>query len=107
MYMGRTGGGWQVYGPGEQKIAEGGGIHPDTEHQRNFIECLRSRKKPNASIDKARHSATLVHLANIAHRTGNRQLIFDGEKENFPGNDSANALLKADYRENYRLPEKI
>jgi predicted dehydrogenase len=107
MYMGRTGGGWQVYGPGEQKIAEGGGIHPDTEHQVNFIQSIRNRKQPNASMEQAHRSATLVHLANIACRTGNMQLLFDREHENFPGNDAANKLLKVDYRSNYSIPEKI
>jgi len=29
--------GWQVFGPKEQLVAQGGGIHPDTEHQINFM----------------------------------------------------------------------
>ena len=107
MYMGRTGGGWQVFGPGEQKIAEGGGIHPDREHQVNFIECIRNRKQPNASMEQAHMSASLVHFANIAYRTGNRQLLFDGQKEMFIDNDEANKLLKVPYRDKYVVPEKI
>ncbi|MBK8881816.1 MAG: Gfo/Idh/MocA family oxidoreductase [Bacteroidales bacterium] len=107
MYMGRTGGGWQVYGPGEQKIAEGGGIHPDKEHQINFIESIRNRKQPNASMEQAHLSASLVHFANIAYRTGNKQLLFDGQKEIFIDNDEANKLLKVSYRDNYIVPEKI
>ena len=107
MYMGRTGGGWQVYGPGEQKVAEGGGIHPDREHQINFIECIRNRKQPNASMEQAHLSASLVHFANIAYRTGNKQLLFDGQKEKFIDNDEANKLLTVSYRDNYLIPEKI
>jgi hypothetical protein len=107
MYMGRTGGGWQVYGPGEQKVAEGGGIHPDSEHQANFIECIRSRKQPNARMDQAHLSASLVHFANIAYRTGNKQLLFDGQTETFIDNEEANKLLKVTYRDNYIVPEKI
>ena len=107
MYMGRTGGGWQVFGPGEQKIAEGGGIHPDREHQINFIECIRNRNQPNAAMEQAHLSASLVHFANIAYRTGNRQLLFDGQKEKFIDNDEANNLLKVSYRDNYVIPEKI
>ena len=107
MYMGRTGGGWQVFGPGEQKIAEGGGIHPDREHQANFIECIRNRKQPNASMEQAHMSASLVHFANIAYRTGNKQLLFDGKKEIFIDNDDANKLLKVPYRNKYVVPEKI
>ena len=107
MYMGRTGGGWQVYGPGEQKVAEGGGIHPDREHQANFIQCIRNRKQPNATLEQAHLSASLVHFANIAYRTGNKQLLFDGKNEYFIDNDSANKLLKISYRDNYIVPEKI
>ena len=107
MYMGRTGGGWQVYGPGEQKVAEGGGIHPDREHQINFIECVRNRKQPNAPMEQAHLSASLVHFANIAYRTGNKQLLFDGQKEKFIDNDEANKLLTVSYRDNYLIPEKI
>ena len=107
MYIGRTGGGWQVFGPGEKKVAEGGGIHPDREHQVNFIECIRNRKQPNAHMEQAHLSASLVHFANIAYRTGNKQLLFDGQKESFIDNDEANKLLKVSYRDNYIVPEKI
>lgn len=107
MYMGRTGGGWQVYGPGEKIIAQGGGIHPDKEHQVNFIECIRSRKQPNSTVEQAHMSASLVHFANIAYRTGNRQLFFDGKKEQFIDNDEANKLLKVSYRDNYNVPDKV
>jgi predicted dehydrogenase len=107
MFMGRTGGGWQVYGPGEKKSAEAGGIHPDREHQVNFIECLRSRKQPNAPLEQAYLSASLVHFANIAYRTGNKQLLFDGDKEIFTGNDEANSFIKVPYRDNYVISEKI
>jgi len=107
MYMGRTGGGWQVYGPGEQIVAQGGGIHPDKEHQVNFIESIRSRKQPNSTIEQAHLSASLVHFANIAYRTGNKQLFFDDQKEKFIENDEANKLLRVSYRDNYSVPDKV
>ena len=107
MFMGRTGGGWQVYGPGEKLVAQEGGIQPDAEHQKNFIESLRSRKQPNANLEQAHFSASLVHFANIACRTGNKQLIIDPQKEEFIGNDEANRFLKVSYREHYVVPEKV
>ncbi len=91
--MGRQGGGWQVFGPKEQIVAQQGGIHSDKEHQINFIECIRSRKQPNSTIEQGHISATLAHMANIAYRTGNKQLLFDGENEKFIDNDEANKLL--------------
>lgn len=107
MFMGRTGGGWQVYGPGEKLIAQEGGIHPDVEHQKNFIDSIRSRKQPNANMEQAHLSASLVHFANIAYRVGNKQLLIDPQSEKFLGNDEANSLLKVSYRENYSVPEKV
>ena len=107
MYIGRTGGGWQVYGPGEKLVAQGGGIHPDKEHQINFIECVRSRKQPNSTIEQAHLSASLVHFANIAYRTGNRQLLFDGKMEKFIDNEEADKFLKVSYRDSYTIPDKV
>jgi predicted dehydrogenase len=107
MFLARHGGGWQVYGAKEQLIAQGGGIHPDKEHQINFIECIRSRKQPNANMEQSHMSATLVHMANIAYRIGNKQLLFDAATEKFVDNDEANKLVKKSYRENYQIPDRV
>jgi predicted dehydrogenase len=105
MYLGRHGGGWQVKGEDSKIIAQDGGIFPDVDHQKNFIESLRTRKKPNGDVEQGHLSACLVHFGNIAFRVGNRQLSFDGENEWFIGNDDANKLLKTSYRDNYKIPE--
>ncbi len=107
MYLGRHGGGWQVKGEDSKIIAQDGGIFPDADHQKNFIESLRSRKKPNGDVEQGHLSACLVHFGNIAFRMGNRQLLFDGENERFIGNDDANKLLKTSYRDNYKIPEQV
>jgi predicted dehydrogenase len=107
MYLGRHGGGWQVVGEDSQIIAQEGAVFPDVEHQKNFIESLRTRKKPNGDMEQGQLSACLVHLGNIAYRVGNRQLLFDGENERFTNNDEANRLLKSAYRDNYVIPDKV
>jgi len=48
----------------------GPGDRLDAYHVDNFIECLRSRKAPNADILEGHRSVTLCHLANIAYRVG-------------------------------------
>jgi predicted dehydrogenase len=105
MYLGRHGGGWQVKGEDSIIIAQDGGIFPDVDHQKNFIESLRTRKKPNGDVEQGHMSACLVHFGNIAFRVGNIQLLFDGKNERFIGNDDANKLLKSSYRDNYKIPE--
>jgi len=107
MYLGRHGGGWQVYGKDGEVLAQEYGLFSDVMHQQNFIECIRSRKQPNGDVEQGHKSATLVHLGNIAYRVGNQQLVFDGRDESFIDNDEANALLKASYREPYIIPDNV
>ncbi len=107
MYLGRHGGGWQVFGNDGEVLAQEYGLVPDDPHQLNFIESIREHKQPNALVEQGHLSATLVHLGNIAYRVGNKQLFFDGENEKFIGNDDANQLIKNSYRENYHIPEKV
>jgi predicted dehydrogenase len=107
MYLGRHGGGWQVMGFNNKIVAQDGGVFPDDEHQIDFIRALRTRKQPNGNVEECHRSATLVHLGNIAFRTGNKQLLFDGKTEKFLYNDLANNLAKGTYREGYVIPEKI
>ena len=107
MYLGRMGGGWQVMGPNNEIVAQDGGIFPLNEHHVDFIQALRSRKQPNGNVEECHRSATLVHLGNIAYRTGNKQLFFDGSTEKFLNNDQANALARGTYRKGYEIPEKV
>lgn len=107
MFLGRQGGGWQVFGPKQELVAQHGGIHSEKEHHINFIESVRSRKPANAGMDQSHMSASLVHFANIAYRIGNQQLLFDAEKETFIDNEEANKLIKVSYRDKYKFPEKV
>lgn len=107
MYLGRHGIGWQVMEADGKVVAEEKGYHPDQWHQPNFIECIRTRKRPNSDIEQAHYSSCLVHLGNLSYRVGNKQLVFDGESERFANNDAANQLLKPAYRKHYRIPEVV
>ncbi len=46
----------------------GPGDRLDAYHIVNFLDCVRSRKAPNAEIGQGHVSVTLCHLANIAYR---------------------------------------
>jgi predicted dehydrogenase len=107
MYLGRHGGGWQVLGPNNEIVAQEGGVFPDNEHQINFIESLRTRKKPNGDAEQCHRSATLVHLGNIAFRVGNKQLLFDPATEKFTNDKKANVIARGSYRKGYEVPEKV
>ena len=115
MYLGRHGGGWQVLegGPKElggdfgKLVAQEYGVFPDEPHIQDFIDSIRTRKRPNGDVEACHYSACLEHLGNLAYRTGNQKLYFDGQTETFTNNDEANKLLKPAYRKHYRMPDVI
>ena len=107
MYLGRHGGGWQVIGQGDKIVAEDGAVFPDRAHQKNFIDCIRSRQQPNGSIEECHRSATLVNMGNIACRVGNKHLLFDATTEKFLNDEQANVLARGTYREGYEIPENV
>ena len=107
MYLGRHGAGWQVFEGSGKLVAQDKGYHPDKWHLPNFIDCVRSRKQPQGAIQQGHMSACLEHLANIAYRSGNQTLLFDGQTERFVNNEDANKYLRPAYRKHYRIPEEV
>lgn len=107
MYLGRHGCGWQVLEAGGKVVAEDKGHFPDKWHQPNFIDCVRSRQQPNADIEQAHQSGTLIHLGVASYRVGREQLHFDAAAERFTRHDEANALLQPLARGPYRLPDVV
>jgi len=107
MYLGRHGCGWQVFDEDGKIVAEDKGYFPDKWHQPNFVDCIRSRQKPNADIEQAHHSACLVHVANVAYRTGKPALNFDPMSETFLDCAEANGLLKPTYRPPFTVPNEV
>src|SRR5215468_3079924 len=45
---------------------------PDQNHMENWVECIRSRKTPNASVELGYRSAIAAHMANLAYRSKQR-----------------------------------
>ncbi|MCW5977450.1 MAG: Gfo/Idh/MocA family oxidoreductase [Bryobacteraceae bacterium] len=42
------------------------------DHVRNFLDCVRSRKQPNADVNSAIDAANAAHFGNLAYRKGAR-----------------------------------
>ena len=113
MYIGPHGGGWQVFGrakrqsrPGEL-IEQLHGRPGDAPHEQDFIDCIKSRKRANADVEIGHRSASLVHLGNIAHRTGNQRLEFDAKSETFVASDVANRLLRRHNQTKYSVVDEV
>jgi predicted dehydrogenase len=67
------------------------------EHMDNFLDAIRNDATPTATMEEAHRSVALIHLANIALRTG-RAIEFDPASEQIVGDDEASRLLGREYR---------
>jgi hypothetical protein len=76
---------------------------PET-HEKNWLDCMKSRARPNSDIEIGRLSTMLCHLGNISYKLG-RDVKFNGEREDFGADAEANALLRKSYRAPYVLPK--
>jgi predicted dehydrogenase len=104
MFLGRHGGGWQVFGGNKfELVDQATGYFPDEVHHRNFIDCIRSRKKTNAPIDQGVLSAAMINLANLSYRSGKNILRIDPETGAILENEEAVALDNRSYRSEYNF----
>lgn len=71
-------------------------------HQRNFLDCIKSRQPTVTPVETAHRSATPGHLALIAMML-NRPIKWDPEKEVIIGDAEASKLLSRDYRGPWKL----
>lgn len=67
-------------------------------HVRNFLDCVKSRQQPIASVEQGHQVATAVHLANISLRVG-RKLHWDAATEQIVGDAEAAKYLERPYRQ--------
>ncbi|MBN1414217.1 MAG: Gfo/Idh/MocA family oxidoreductase [Bacteroidales bacterium] len=72
-------------------------------HVSNFIDCMKSREKPNAPVETGAHIARIAHLGNIAYRTG-KKIFWNAYENNIISNEEAGALLVPEYRKPWVLP---
>lgn len=93
--------GWKVYDCKERLNSDASELLGS--HVRNFVDCVRTRQKPNADIEIGHASTTMCHLGNIAWQLG-REVRFDAEGEAFVSDTEADALLTRAYREPWMLP---
>ena len=95
------GDGWEVRGGDGAKEPAGKDIVG--AHVRNFLDCARDGKTPNADVEIGHASTRLCHLGNIAYRL-NQTIHFDAKSESCLLNTAANQLLGREYRKGFELP---
>jgi predicted dehydrogenase len=72
-------------------------------HIGDWLECIKTRKRPVADVEIGHRSVSICHLVNITRQLG-RKLRWDPAKEVFPEDREANALLDRPRRKGYELP---
>ncbi len=74
----------------------GPGLSYDLVHAQNFLESIRGRETPASEIEEGHKSTMLIHLGNIAQRTG-RTLICDPKTGWIKDDDEAMRFWKREY----------
>lgn len=86
-------------------------LYTARNHYRNFVDCIKDRKKCVCDVETGHRSATVCHLGNIARwvsqqtQTVGTRLIWDPVKEEFKNNALANSMLDRPRRKGYELPK--
>jgi predicted dehydrogenase len=75
---------------------------PDEEPMIGFGEAVKTRRQPGGNAGVAHRTVSVLHLANIAIRTG-RKIRFDPETDRVIGDDEANRLADQPMRAPWHL----
>jgi predicted dehydrogenase len=81
---------------------EGLNYESGTGHLGNFIECIKSRKDPVATVEIGQRTVVTCILGNIAHELG-RPVEWDPEAQYFVNDPEAEKFYHRAYREGYEL----
>jgi len=84
----------------EGQAVAGGGL---AAHVANFLDCMTTRKLPNADVAIGAQVAKMTHLANVSCRLG-KPLAWDNATGRFR-EDEANALIRPYYNAPWKFPE--
>lgn len=75
---------------------------PSREHNRNFIDCVKSRKETLCPVEMAIRTDTISHLANAAAIL-KRPITWDPESEEITGDADAAKMLSRPFRAKWKV----
>ncbi len=96
---------WKAFDKDNKLVKQGTSPSPLPLHIRNFLDCVKSRKREelNQEIEQGHQSSVLCHAGNIAWRTG-KKLKFDPKTETFDDAE-ANKFVGREARKGFELPK--
>lgn len=77
-------------------------VYFSDSHQRNWIDCMRTRKATINPVETAIRSDTICHLTDMAIRLG-RSMKWDPQKEQVIGDEEAAKMLDRPMRTPYMM----
>ena len=77
-------------------------LYASSEHHRNFLDCIKTRRPTAASPEVGHHATTTCNLVEISARLG-RKVKWDAQAENFVDDKAADRLLSRAMRTPWRL----
>ncbi|MHC4405464.1 MAG: Gfo/Idh/MocA family protein [Planctomycetota bacterium] len=83
----------------ERRFGKG---YPQSNHVRNFIDCVKSRRQPIAPAEGAHRANSTSQIANICLQL-ERKLHYDPAKEQFVGDPMADRMLHRAIRDPWRF----
>ncbi len=74
-------------------------------HEREWLDCIKSRKKPSCNPTYHYKLDAAIHLANLSMQVG-RSIRFDRESESIVGDSSASKIATPEYRTPWKFPSR-
>ncbi len=78
-------------------------IPPSPGHEREWLDCVRSRQQPSCNVNYHYKVDLALTLGNLAYKLG-RSIQFDPETEKIVGDDEAARLARPVYRAPWKFP---
>jgi predicted dehydrogenase len=79
-------------------------LYKSPGHQRDWLNCLKTRKKPICDVEIGARSVTVCHLGNLAY-WNHKTLKWDPKKWQFVDDAGDNKWLDRERREGFELPK--
>jgi predicted dehydrogenase len=86
----------QEFKPGEERL------YVSPEHNRNFIDCVKSRKETVCPVEMGIRCDTIAHMVNVAAQTG-RTIKWDPKAEQIVGDAKAAKMITRPYRKKWKI----
>jgi len=97
-------GGWKILDPGGKELPKEQAA-PPPDHWRDFVDCVKTRSTPRASLPSVAQTTVVCHLSNVAMFAG-ETVHWDAKRQDIAGRAGKNTQsYHRPYRKGYSLPD--